>query len=305
VPFGLAMTRPFYITTDDLRTAGLPARTGLSHVAVGRTTPGDGYGGVYVWDTVAHTDDNLNYIIPGGTVGGSGPCWVLLPASGGGASSGSLLATTVITSGHDFTTGASTNWIEIEGVGGGGGGGGTISTGINSFAGCGGGSSGGTATRGFAVTPSTTYHYTIGAGGAGGSANVGGDGTDSTFTVGAVTVTAYHGHGGMYMEAMASLMQAAMGGAPAQESANSSTGSGSQAGQPGMGTIPSGAYGFPFGGAGGSSPYGSGGASSNVGSNGLPATGYGAGGAGASQQGTVPKVGGAGSAGCWIVREYS
>lgn len=99
----------------------------------------------------------------------------------------------IITSGTSYTTPAGCNRIFIELVGGGGGGGG--SQGSTSSRG-GGGAAGRWAFKTVAVSPSTTYTITIGAGGAGGVNAVGSNGGDTSIIVGGVTYSSNGGGGG-------------------------------------------------------------------------------------------------------------
>ena len=121
------------------------------------------------------------------------------------AATGTLLrAPQVLTSGTSYTTPAGCNVIYVECVGGGGGGGGNTNPGLNRAAGQGGGG-GGYCAKYFVVTPSTSYTYAIGAGGAGGNGAAGSAGGNTTFTVGAVTITSYGGGGGGVQGAAAGL----------------------------------------------------------------------------------------------------
>ena len=88
--------------------------------------------------------------------------------------SGSLLRTTVLTSGTTFTTGATTNQGRLILVGGGGGG---ANGGGAGNAGSGGGAGGYVDTGLIALTPSTAYTYAIGAAGVHGNAPTNGGDT--------------------------------------------------------------------------------------------------------------------------------
>lgn len=108
-----------------------------------------------------------------------------------GTASGALVKISYLTSGTSFTTQSTTTKAFVECVGGGGGGGGSSggSTG-------GGGGGGAYAAKTFTVTGSTAYTYAIGASGSGGSVgNNGTSGGNTTFTVGATTITANGGGG--------------------------------------------------------------------------------------------------------------
>lgn len=211
-----------------------------------------------------------------------------------------FLGRTVLTSASaNFTTGPNTTQIVIRGYGGGGGGGGCSSTASQAAYG-GGGGSGGYVEKQFTVLPSTAYAYTCGAAGTAG-ANTGGDGGaggDSTFVVGATTVTAKGGAGGKGMTAGTSL-SAGAGGAGGAVSTN---------GDLNLGGVPGGT-GIRFTGllnsaSGAGGGYGGGAPVAPAGA-GTDAVGNGAGGSGAGVvNGGGAQIGGAGSAGCWIVDEY-
>jgi hypothetical protein len=165
----------------------LTANGGLSAAQNSITGPAGGTG----------STNSLHY--PGGagrtasgSVGGGGG------SSGGSASAGNAPAGTAA-----VTLTGSGNWLCPAGVTsinvfeiGGGGGGGTGGSFTSNGAGGGGGEF---ASLGFTVVPGTNYAYTVGSGGAGGSSagnSPGSNGTASTFTVGAVTLTAHGGTGG-------------------------------------------------------------------------------------------------------------
>jgi hypothetical protein len=103
-----------------------------------------------------------------------------------------LRAPQILTSGTSYTAPANCTAIYVETVGGGGGGGGTNGAGAG-----GGGGAGGYCAKYFAVTASVTYSYAIGAGGTGGPSGIGSGsaGGNTTFTVGATTITAGGGSG--------------------------------------------------------------------------------------------------------------
>lgn len=121
---------------------------------------------------------------------GAAPTWATL------SSSGALIrAPQILTSGTSYTTPSNCTSIYVEAVGGGGGGGGSGSA----NAGGGGGGSGAYCASYFTVTASTAYTYAIGAGGSGGgSSSAGSTGGNTTFTVGATTITAGGGNGGAH-----------------------------------------------------------------------------------------------------------
>ena len=123
--------------------------------------------------------------------------WKVVDSSGNLKStplSGTWLKTTVLTAGTTFTTGPNTHNIFVRLQAGGGGGGGCASV-ASSGAAAGGGGAGGYAEKTFAVSPLTGYTYAIGGAGAGNSGAAGGNGGNTTFAVGATTVTANGGTG--------------------------------------------------------------------------------------------------------------
>lgn len=191
-----------------------------------------------------------------------------------------LRAPQILTSGTSYTTPASCTAIYVEAVGGGGGSGGTSTTG-----GGGGGGAGGYCARHFAVTASTTYTYAIGAGGVAGTANGSGSaGGNTTFTVGATTITAGGGGGG-------TLEGIGGGGGTCTNGELNVDGGG---GGSGASTQP--------GGNGGNSFFG-GGARGSFNSDGSDGSfGGGAGGAGSS---SVSRAGGTGGQGLIRIWEYS
>ncbi|VVB52214.1 Uncharacterised protein [uncultured archaeon] len=232
--------------------------------------------------------------------------WVVMDASGGlktAAAAGRFLKVTVLTSGTSFTTGAGTNTIKTRLLAGGGAGGGAASATSSGAAG-GGGGAGGYAEKTFAVTPNTAYTYAIGAAGLAGATgnNPGGAGGNTTFAVGATTVTANGGNGGTGMAANAVAGTTALGGAPATVSTNGDV---NGSGAPGeQGYLQTAA--LLASGAGGSSQFGAGGNVRTSQGTGNSAVGFGAGGAGGacvSAGGAV--AGGGGTAGIIIVEEYS
>jgi hypothetical protein len=216
---------------------------------------------------------------------------------------GRFLGVTTLTSGIGFTTGDQTNTIvlRLQAAGGAGGGGATAA--VSGSAG-GGGGSGGYAEKTFAVTPRTTYTYTIGTAGAAGAAgaNDGGAGGNTTFTVGETTVTAFGGLGGIAMAAGTTILSALGGGS----SAVSTNGDINTQGRPGntgvrltglLGVSGCGASGFIGGGANGLTTAGTGvTATANTGSGG-------SGGLVLNNSGAV--AGGAGGAGAIAVEEYA
>jgi hypothetical protein len=114
------------------------------------------------------------------------------------SASGQLIrAPQILTSGTSYTTPANCNNLFIEIIGGGGGGSGNNRTDSGAATGGGGGGASPYGSVFVAVTPSTTYTYAIGAGGAGSSgvatATTGGT---SSITIGATTYSVSGGVGG-------------------------------------------------------------------------------------------------------------
>jgi hypothetical protein len=260
--------------------------------------------------TVQHTDGTTTVVLAVATLNPGDTLqyteldgWSTVLASGALnliAASGRLIKTTLLTTGTSFTTGPGTNSIRIRGVGGGGGGAGCTSVASAAAAG-GGGGGGGYLERLVAVTPNTAYAYTIGAAGAGASGALGGSGTNSTFVVGATTYTAKGGTGAPVATASATLT-AYPGGAGAAVSTLGDTNTTGQPGENGLILIVT-----PVGvsGGGGSSNFGGGGVGITAVGNGNAGGGFGAGGSGSMTGASAVRTGGSGTAGCWIVDEYS
>ena len=212
---------------------------------------------------------------------------------------GRLLNTTNVTAttSSTFTTGASTNYIRLRGVGGGAGGGGcaAVASGLGS---AGGGGAGGYLEVYVAVSPNTGYTYQCGAAGNGASGAAGGNGSNSTFTVSS-TYTAYGGTGGPLCTPVVSgsLPLTVAGGAGGIASTNGSV---NGAGQPGQAGVYFQTTGVESPGSGGSGPCGGGGWFAGN------ATGYGAGGSGNYVGGSGSANAGAnGTQGIWIIEEYA
>lgn len=234
-----------------------------------------------------------------------GPGWYLVDTSGArvnGAVRGRLLRSTLVTAASStITTGPDTGTIFVRGVGAGGGGSGCTS--VAAAAGGGGGGGGGAyAEKMFAVSPNTAYSYTCGAAGTGVSGAAGNNGANSTFVVGATTVTAPGGSGAVVATA-ATTLTARAGGAGGTVATNGDVNSGGAPGQNGFVLIVAGP--IAAGGAGGSSAFGGGGAPTTTAGNGNAATGFGAGGGGSVTGASAVRTGGNGTAGCWIVEEYA
>lgn len=237
--------------------------------------------------------------------------WALHDASGGKIETplaGRFLGSSLLTSASaNFTTGPSTNTVCIRGVGGGGGGGGCTSV-AGAASAAGGGGGGGYIEKTVTVTPNTAYAYTCGPLGAGSAGAAGANGTDSTFVVGATTYTAKGGTGGP-QAVSATTLKAFLGGAGGVVSINGDVNVPGQNGGSGVVLIiNSGTTEVQVSGIGANSMLGQGGAAlitSGSGATGTNAAGYGAGGGGACTGAAQTRAGGSGSAGCWIVDEYS
>lgn len=212
-----------------------------------------------------------------------------LPVANGGTGLSTVPHTVqVFTSGSGtYTSPANVKTIKVTLVGGGGGGGG-----INGSGAAGGGGGGATALwfypSGFA--PATGYSYSVGSGGAGGvssSASTGTSGGNTTFTIGATTVTAGGGGGGS--GSLGGTAAGGTGGTATNGDVNITGGGGGESYGPSL-----------LGGVGGSSTMGGGGrqafGTATAGGN------YGGGGAGAVNNAAL--AGGAGAGGIIIVEEF-
>jgi hypothetical protein len=231
--------------------------------------------------------------------------WKVIDAQGnvkqsGAGGAGRFVKTTVLISGTTHKVGPTTTTIFIRGVGGGGGGGGASYAAGNQAYGAGGGA-GGYLEKTVTVTPNTTYNYTLGAAGTAGAntGGAGGNGGSSTFVVGATTYTVNGGVGGPGMLTGVTLILAA-GGAGATVSTNGDLNDGGAPG--GHSERHSGLLGVS--GRGAPSKFGSGGVGAIVNGVGSPGKGYGAGGGGGTAV-SAAQTGGVGTAGCWVVDEYT
>lgn len=209
--------------------------------------------------------------------------------------------TLTISSGSTFTTGPLTNTIRIRGTGGGGGGAGCTSVAAAASYGGGGGGAG-YVEKTFSVTPNTAYSFTCGAAGSNASGAAGGNGGNSTFVVGAVTVTAFGGGGAPIATAVTTTPQAYLGGAGGVISTNGDLNAAGESGSYGNMTAIT-----PVGvsGSGGSSVWGGGGAAITAVGNGAGAVGFGAGGGGAATGASTARAGGLPVPGAWVVEEYT
>lgn len=274
-------------------------------------------------DGSVHPDSTAGTVVRGDVITGQGatPKWTRLakgtanqvlsmdgtatdvlwatPSTGG---TGRLLGVSVLTSGTSFTTSSSTNSILVELLGGGGGGGGT--TGGTGYSGAGGGGgASGYARKLFAVSPSTSYTYAIGAAGTGGAntGGTGGTGGNSTFAVGAVTVTANGGSGGVGMTGAGTALFV-LGGAGGLVSTNGDL---NCVGQPGGKGERVSVTVFASG-EGAPSLFGGGGIGLIAAANGNAGGVYGSGGGGATSSGVnTSRTGGAGAQGVIVVWEFS
>lgn len=214
---------------------------------------------------------------------------------------GRLLSRTLVTAGTTtYTTPAYCRKILAKLVGAGGGGGGASGSASNISLG-GGGGAGGYAEKVFVVAASTGYTVAVGTGGAGGVAAANGSpgSAATTLTVGATTVTANVGQGGIYL-ATGNTTTFALGGAGATISTNGDLNAG---GQPGMwGHRESGSIGIS--GMGASSIWSGGGQALTATNTGNAAVGIGAGGGGAMTTSNTTRNGGAGGNGLIVVYEF-
>lgn len=219
-----------------------------------------------------------------------------------GTAPGVWLGTTLLTSASaNFTTGPRTRRIRVRGVGGGGGGAGCTSVASAASAG-GGGGAGAYVEKVFGVSPNANYAYTCGSAGTGASGASGNNGGNSTFVVGATTLTAPGGSGAPVATALTTL-SAYRGGAGGAVATNGDRNDGGRPGDNGVIVVVAGPVGQA--GSGGSSPFGAGGDPRSGVGNGNNGSGYGSGGSGGLTGASTTRTGGNGTAGCWIVDEYS
>lgn len=269
-------------------TAGTTANTMQNVLAVRKDRSVDIYGALGVGSSPSYGTAG-QALVSGGT--GAAPTWASL--------AGRLLrAPQILTSLTSYTTPANCNAIYVEAVGAGGGGG-ASQTAATTYDAAGGGGSGAYCAKYFTVTPSTTYTYAIGPAGAAGTAGGnGGTGGTTTFTVGAVTLSAAGGTGGISYAAVSSsavsLSPGGVGGVATGGDINVNGTSGQ------FGIV---AQTLVIGGGGAPSFFGGGGDSSTNAAGG--AGGYGAGGGGASSGAGPDYSGGAGGQGVIRVWEYA
>lgn len=227
-----------------------------------------------------------------------GAGWTLYDANGNiqtAIGPGRFLKRTVILNGTTtFTTQPGTASIIARMVAGGGAGGGAPA--VTGEHGSGGGS-GSYAEWQVAASPNTAYTVAVGAGGTGVSAANGNNGGNTTFAIGATTVTCNGGSGGIVGN---SATVPRLGGAGGAQGTNGTL---NVAGRPGFPGLMSATVGF--GGMGGDSALGSGGAPTLFANSvGAAAPLYGGGGGGAATVGAA-QLGGAGANGVIVVDEYS
>lgn len=206
--------------------------------------------------------------------------------------------TQTLTAGTTYTTPSGATFLKITVVGPGGGGGGTASAAAT--AGSGGGGGGGGVSIAYITSPSASYTYAVGSGGAGGTAgnNAGSNGSaDSTFNT---TIIGSKGLGGSGSGAAGGIGYTTSGGSGGSASGGSMNMPGG-AGGPGFVLSTSQAT----GGAGGSSIFGRGGVSGITSGTGAAGTAYGGGGGGGIQiSNGGAQAGGAGANGIIIVEEF-
>jgi len=208
-----------------------------------------------------------------------------------------------------YTVPSGVKALKVTCVGAGGGGAGAETTSTAHFVGAGGGGGAGTVIKWIAIDAlAASYSYVVGAGGAGGSASPGsavgsrdgGNGGDTTFASGALSLTAGGGSGAPE-DTPGTGANEFLGGAGGTSSGGGSNISGSR----GSGGVTHGSTFYQIGlGYGGASLMGVGGTFKN--GTGNPGSGFGAGGAGC---GMLPgyllnRTGGAGSGGIIIVEEF-
>jgi hypothetical protein len=214
---------------------------------------------------------------------------------------GGLESFQIFTSGTaaTYTRPAGITSILVEVLGGGGGGGGVAATGVvSSAAFAGGGGSGGYA-RLYIASAASSYTYTVGALGAGGTAGANNGTTGGTTTFGA-SLQATGGVGGNGASATA--------GAATIPGGNAGVGSNGDfncAGGPGDYALLLAASAAGNAGSGGSSIYGGGARGAAGAAAGINAGNYGSGGSGAGTGQTTNRAGGDGTAGLIIVWEFA
>lgn len=215
---------------------------------------------------------------------------------------GRSFAIRILTSGtaatYTPTSGATRAWVRCWG--GGGGGGGAAATAASAAAG-GGGGAGGYGEK-YYSSLAASYQYSIGAGGAGGTAgaNDGAAGADTTFDEAGTVLTAQNGAAGK--GCAAGVVPAVIaGGSGGTVASNCDINGAGQSGLPGRvwnGTVAE-------SGQGGSTSVGSGGAACITERNGIAGAGPGGGGSGGCSYGGAAKSGGAGKDGLIAILEFT
>ena len=246
--------------------------------------------------TTLAVGDTLSWSLP--------EAWEQIDSSGNIKSTpltGSFIKRTVLTAGTTFTTDYRTHTIFVQLQAGGGGGGGCASV-ASSGAAAGGGGAGGYAEKTFAVSPLTGYTYAIGGAGAGNSGAAGGNGGNTTFAVGATTVTA-NGGTGAGLATGTTTLTAWAGGSGGTISTNGDLNDAGISGDAGVVLII--ATPIVSSGKGGDSYFGNGGKGLAAVGAGNVATGFGGGGGGSATGASAARAGGAGTAGCIVVSEYA
>jgi len=254
--------------------------TGLGSLTLNNLLLGNGTGSVQFVAPGA----NGNVLVSNGTT------WI---SSGGGI----LIGRQTLTTSGTYTPTAGTTMIQVRMWGGGGAGGG-----CSAIAGCagGGGGSGGYAEFFFSGVTST-YPYVIGNGGAGVSGAAGQAASNTTFTIGGTTITAFGGSGGAFTAGTAAIKFMA-GGAGGAISTNGNV---NGAGAPGGNGMTSTVNTVVMSGFGGSTSLGGGGVGrSTTGAGNAAVANTGSGGGGAAATAGTANVGGNGAAGLIIVTEY-
>jgi hypothetical protein len=253
--------------------------------------------------TIKHVDGTNTVTLWSGTLGigytlsyeeGSG--WRVLDANGNiqqgtTLQTGRFLKRTVILNGTtSFTTQAATTSIVARLQAAGAGGGGCPAT-VGGDGG-GGGGGGGYAEWVVAVTGSTVYTCSVGAGGTGTSAGEGNNGGNTTLTIGGTTCTANGGQGGPEGNATTGIS----GGAGGSISTNGTVNLPGQAGGNSL---------TGWSGVGGDSILGFGGPGKDTSGTGNVGAGFGGGGGGGYNTTAVAETGGGGANGVIIIDEYS
>lgn len=204
-----------------------------------------------------------------------------------------------LTSGTSYTPPTNCTAIYVEALGGGGGGAGAPTAASSAAAGSG-GRGGAYCAKYFSGLDGSALTYAIGAGGSGGvGAANGSAGGDTTFTVGATTITAAGGNGGLYMNAGTANATQIDPGVTASTNGDIN------------GSAQTAFYAIRFSGtiamsgSGGNTIWGSGGRGVNQAANGVAGAGRGGGGGGALVlNGSAEATGGDGAAGAIRIWEF-